>query len=79
MISELLYLFPDIVVFSQVEIYFAWLPLAGAIFAWKLLRGLSDDQVISLAMMAMGLIWGIRLLTKSVSVREEEGKRRTCE
>lgn len=38
----------------------------------KLLWGLSDDQFISLGIMAMGLIWGTRLLTKPVSVREKK-------
>jgi len=33
----------------------------------KLLWGLSDDQLISLGMMGMGLIWGGKLLTKFLS------------
>lgn len=38
----------------------------------KLLWGLSDDQLISLGIMGIGLIWGIRLLVKSLSVEEKE-------
>lgn len=37
----------------------------------KLLWGLSDGQLISLGLMAMGLIWGGRLLTKPVSDGEK--------
>lgn len=42
----------------------------------KLVWGLSDDQLISLGMMAMGLVWSGKLLIKSLFVGEKEDAER---